>query len=210
MSFTVFLGNLPTWVTADDIKQWLAAEELVADGVKVIRNHETQESKGFAFVEAPTADEMAAIIRRFDRAPLKIACSALIPDSPRQGRKAKQRHRQPPHHPPPLRIVSVPRFVQTARSVAAGIASRRLAAPLLPNSRKCSNPGRRAVVCAQASDHLHTCEPKSHRASVYPVKIQSLPIGLRRAIMWHMKYAWLGCFLFLSSLLSAGTQDSEF
>src|SRR5215469_12873286 len=71
MSFTVFLGNLPTWVTADDIKQWLAAEDLVADAVKVIRNHETQESKGFAFVEAPTADEMAAIIRRFDRAPLE-------------------------------------------------------------------------------------------------------------------------------------------
>jgi len=60
MSFTVFLGNLPTWVTADDIKQWLAAEDLVADAVKVIRNHETQESKGFAFVEAPTADEMQA------------------------------------------------------------------------------------------------------------------------------------------------------
>ena len=71
MSFTVFLGNLPTWVTADDIKQWLAAEDLVADAVKVIRNHETQESKGFAFVEAPTADEMQSIIRRFDRAPLE-------------------------------------------------------------------------------------------------------------------------------------------
>ena len=65
MSFTVFLGNLPVWVTADDIKQWLSAEDLVADSVKVIRNHETQESKGFAFVEAPTVDEMQAIIRRF-------------------------------------------------------------------------------------------------------------------------------------------------
>ena len=40
-------------------------------GGKVIRNHETQESKGFAFVEAPTAEEMQAIIRRFDRAPLE-------------------------------------------------------------------------------------------------------------------------------------------
>ena len=71
MSFTVFLGNLPTWVTADDIRQWLTAEDLVADAIKVIRNHEPQESKGFAFVEAPTADEMQAIIRRFDRAPLE-------------------------------------------------------------------------------------------------------------------------------------------
>src|SRR3954471_5488361 len=85
MSFTVFLGNLPTWVTADDIKQWLAAEDLVADGVKVIRNHETQESKGFAFVEAPTADEMAAIIRRFDRAPLEDKVLRANPAQPTKG-----------------------------------------------------------------------------------------------------------------------------
>src|SRR5438270_4215792 len=82
MSFTVFLGNLPTWVTADDIKQWLAAEDLVADAVKVIRNHETQESKGFAFVEAPTSDEMNAIIRRFDRAPLEDRLLRANPAQP--------------------------------------------------------------------------------------------------------------------------------
>src|SRR5215467_26107 len=89
MSFTVFLGNLPTWVTADDIKQWLAAEVLVADAVKVIRNHETQESKGFAFVEAPTADEMAAIIRRFDRAPLEDRLLRANPAQPPKGKDAK-------------------------------------------------------------------------------------------------------------------------
>ena len=86
MSFTVFLGNLPTWVTADDIKQWLAAEDLVADGVKVIRNHETQESKGFAFVEAPTPDEMQAIIRRFDRAPLEDRLLRANPAQPPKGK----------------------------------------------------------------------------------------------------------------------------
>src|SRR3954467_13054198 len=85
MSFTVFLGNLPTWVTADDIKQWLAAEDLVADFVKVIRNHETQESKGFAFVEAPTSDEMQAIIRRFDRAPLEDKVLRANPAQPSKG-----------------------------------------------------------------------------------------------------------------------------
>ncbi len=85
MSFTVFLGNLPTWVTADDIKQWLAAEDLVADSVKVIRNHETQESKGFAFVEAPTPDEMQAIIRRFDRAPLEDKILRANPAQPSKG-----------------------------------------------------------------------------------------------------------------------------
>jgi RNA recognition motif-containing protein len=85
MSFTVFLGNLPIWVTADDIKQWLAAEDLVADSVKVIRNHETQESKGFAFIEAPTGDEMQAIIRRFDRAPLEDKVLRANPAQPSKG-----------------------------------------------------------------------------------------------------------------------------
>jgi RNA recognition motif-containing protein len=88
MSFTVFLGNLPTWVTADDIKQWLAAEDLVADAVKVIRNHETQESKGFAFVEAPTSEEMQSIIRRFDRAPLEDRLLRANPAQPPKGKDA--------------------------------------------------------------------------------------------------------------------------
>jgi RNA recognition motif-containing protein len=71
MSFTVFLGNLPAWVTKDDIKSWLNAETLVFDDVKVIRNPETQESKGFAFIDTPNSEEMNSIIRRFDRAPLE-------------------------------------------------------------------------------------------------------------------------------------------
>ena len=95
MSFTVFLGNLPTWVTADDIKQWLAAEDLVADAVKVIRNHETQESKGFAFVEAPTNDEMQAIIRRFDRAPLEDRMLRANPAQPPKGKELPPRGPQP-------------------------------------------------------------------------------------------------------------------
>jgi RNA recognition motif-containing protein len=86
MSFTVFLGNLPIWVTVDDIKGWLAAEDLVADSIKVIRNHETQESKGFAFVEAPTAEEMQSIIRRFDRAPLEGKLLRANPAQPAKGK----------------------------------------------------------------------------------------------------------------------------
>jgi RNA recognition motif-containing protein len=86
MSFTVFLGNLPAWVTADDIRGWLTAENLVADAIKVIRNPETQESKGFAFIEAPNTDEMNAIIRRFDRAPLE---DRLLRANPAQPPKAK-------------------------------------------------------------------------------------------------------------------------
>ena len=67
----MFLGNLPAWVTKDDIKSWLNAETLVFDDVKVIRNPETQESKGFAFIDTPNSEEMSSIIRRFDRAPLE-------------------------------------------------------------------------------------------------------------------------------------------
>jgi RNA recognition motif-containing protein len=86
MSFTVFLGNLPIWVTADDIQSWLNSENLVADSIKVIRNPETQESKGFAFIEAPNAEEMQAIMRRFDRAPLEdrlLRANAAQPPKPR-------------------------------------------------------------------------------------------------------------------------------
>jgi RNA recognition motif-containing protein len=86
MSFTVFLGNLPAWVTADDIRGWLAAENLVADAIKVIRNPETQESKGFAFIESPNTDEMNSIIRRFDRAPLE---DRLLRANPAQPPKPK-------------------------------------------------------------------------------------------------------------------------
>ena len=86
MSCTVFLGNLPTWVTADDIKSWLSAENLVADSIKVIRNPETQESKGFAFIEAPNGEEMQSIIRRFDRAPLEDRLLRANPAQPPRGK----------------------------------------------------------------------------------------------------------------------------
>jgi RNA recognition motif-containing protein len=88
MSFTVFLGNLPTWVTADDIQSWLNAEALVADSIKVIRNPETQESKGFAFIEAPNQEEMLSIIRRFDRAPLEDKLLRANPAQPPKGKGA--------------------------------------------------------------------------------------------------------------------------
>src|SRR5277367_2430198 len=119
MSFTVFLGNLPTWVTADDIKGWLTAENLVADAIKVIRNPETQESKGFAFIEAPNAEEMNSIIRRFDRAPLEDRMLRANPaqppkpkgstrpgDRPERGPERAPDHRpehrpeRPPYHAP--------------------------------------------------------------------------------------------------------------
>jgi RNA recognition motif-containing protein len=98
MSFTVFLGNLPLWVTADDIKSWLTAENLVADNVKVIRNPETQESKGFAFIDAPNQEEMNSIIRRFDRAPLEdrlLRANQAQPPKPKGAKNAPVQQQQP-------------------------------------------------------------------------------------------------------------------
>jgi RNA recognition motif-containing protein len=108
MSFTVFLGNLPAWVTADDIQSWLNAESLVADAIKVIRNPETQESKGFAFIDAPNQEEMQAIIRRFDHAPLEgklLRANPAQPPKPRaygNGKpddRAQKRHTKRPNKP---------------------------------------------------------------------------------------------------------------
>ena len=70
MGHNIFFGNLPTWVPPDDIKPRLDSSDLVCDAVRVIRDFETQESKGYAFVEAPNDEEMHAIIRRFNRAPI--------------------------------------------------------------------------------------------------------------------------------------------
>ena len=70
-SRTVFMGNLPPWVTAEDIQSWLQQENITFDEVKVIRDFETQESKGYAFIEAATDEDCKAIIARFNHAPLE-------------------------------------------------------------------------------------------------------------------------------------------
>ncbi len=70
MGRTVFMGNLPAWVTAGEIEEWLNSEQIVYDEVKVIRDFETQESKGFAFVEAASDEDVKATIKRFNRAPI--------------------------------------------------------------------------------------------------------------------------------------------
>ena len=95
MNYTVFLGNLPTWVTAGDIKSWLHSENLVADSIKVIRDRETQESKGFAFIDTPNGEEMNAIIRRFDRAPLEDRLLRANQAQPQQSRPDRPHRKKP-------------------------------------------------------------------------------------------------------------------
>jgi RNA recognition motif-containing protein len=67
---------------------------LAFDDVKVIRNPETQESKGFAFIDTPNSEEMNLIIRRFDRAPLE---DRLLRANQAQPPKSKGQGPAPPY-----------------------------------------------------------------------------------------------------------------
>lgn len=111
MGHNIFFGNLPTWVTADDIRSWLESSDLVCDAVRVIRDFETQESKGYAFVEAPNEEEMLAIIRRFNRAPIDgklLRAKAAHPkgDRSQSHRKGMRRRGGPGSGPRPKRTSS--------------------------------------------------------------------------------------------------------
>lgn len=93
MGRTVFFGNLPAWVTADEIKSWLNTEGIVFDEVKVIRDFETQESKGFAFVEAATDEDVKAAIKRFNRAPIDDKVLRVNEARPPESGKQRPRRR---------------------------------------------------------------------------------------------------------------------
>ena len=93
MGTTVFMGNLPEWVTSDEIEGWLKAEGVVFDEVKVIRDFETQESKGFAFVEASTEEDVKTIIKRFNRAPIDDKVLRVNEARPAEGGKQRARRR---------------------------------------------------------------------------------------------------------------------
>ena len=93
MDRTVFMGNLPAWVTAEEIEEWLNSEQIVYDDVKVIRDFETQESKGFAFVEAASDDDVKALVKRFNRAP--IDDKVLRVNEARSNDTVKPRARRP-------------------------------------------------------------------------------------------------------------------
>jgi RNA recognition motif-containing protein len=154
MSFTVFLGNLPVWVTADDIKSWLTSENLVADAVKVIRNPETQESKGFAFIESPNQEEMNSIIRRFDRAPLEDRLLRANPaQPPKSGGKPPVKTAPPPERPKrtaPSATATQPTVTPAANAPAANAAARKS-----PNPRRGNHsPSRQSAFAEELAKAL--------------------------------------------------------
>jgi RNA recognition motif-containing protein len=92
MPQTVFMGNLPSWVTSEEIESWLNQEGIIFDEVKVIRDFETQESKGYAFIEAASGEDVQAIIKRFNRAPLDD--KILRVNEARSGEEARKPRRK--------------------------------------------------------------------------------------------------------------------
>jgi outer membrane protein assembly factor BamA len=57
---------------------------------------------------------------------------------------------------------------------------------------------------------FHTCEGKSHPASLFLFYLQFFASGRGRALTAPMKYLWVGCLLVAGCPLFAGSQDSEF
>ncbi len=154
MSFTVFLGNLPVWVTADDIKSWLSSENLVADAIKVIRNPETQESKGFAFIESPNQDEMNSIIRRFDRAPLEDRLLRANPaQPPKSGGKGATKP-APATAPDRAKRPAATGAVGAAAATAAGAGSAAVQARKPSNTRRSNTPSRQSAFAEELAKAL--------------------------------------------------------
>ena len=94
MPRTVFMGNLPSWVTADEIESWLTNENILFDEIKIIRDFETQESKGYAFVEAASDEDLKALITRFNRAPLDDKVLRVNEARANEGQKDRSRQKR--------------------------------------------------------------------------------------------------------------------
>ncbi len=66
----IYVGNLPFGATEDDVRQAFAAYGTVSS-VAIIKDRETGQSRGFAFVEMPSSDEGNTAIKNMNGAPLK-------------------------------------------------------------------------------------------------------------------------------------------
>jgi cold-inducible RNA-binding protein len=66
----IYVGNLPFTVSEDEIRQAFAAFGMVSS-VAIIKDRETGQSRGFAFVEMPNNDEGNKAITGMNGQPLK-------------------------------------------------------------------------------------------------------------------------------------------
>ena len=66
----IYVGNLPFTASEDEIRQAFAAYGTVSS-VAIIKDRETGQSRGFAFVEMPNNDEGTAAITNMNGKPIK-------------------------------------------------------------------------------------------------------------------------------------------
>jgi hypothetical protein len=66
----IYVGNLPFTATEDDVRQAFSAYGTVSS-VAIIKDRETGQSRGFAFVEMPTNEEGNNAITNMNGKPLK-------------------------------------------------------------------------------------------------------------------------------------------
>ena len=66
----IYVGNLPFTASEEEIRQAFAAYGTVA-AVSIIKDHETGQSRGFAFVEMPNSEEGQAAVTNLNGKPMK-------------------------------------------------------------------------------------------------------------------------------------------
>jgi cold-inducible RNA-binding protein len=66
----IYVGNLPFTASEDDVRQAFAAYGTVSS-VAIIKDRETGQSRGFAFVEMPNSEEGTKAINAMNGTPLK-------------------------------------------------------------------------------------------------------------------------------------------
>ncbi len=66
----IYVGNLPFTASEDEVRQAFAAYGTVSS-VAIIKDRETGQSRGFAFVEMPNNEEGTAAINNLNGKPLK-------------------------------------------------------------------------------------------------------------------------------------------
>lgn len=79
----IYVGNLPFTASEDEIRQAFAAFGTVAS-VSMIKDHETGQSRGFAFVEMPNNDEGQAAITNLNGKPMKGRALKINEARPRE------------------------------------------------------------------------------------------------------------------------------
>ena len=79
----IYVGNLPFTVSEDDVRQAFAAYGTVSS-VAIIKDRETGQSRGFAFVEMPNNEEGNAAITNLNGKPLKGRALKINEARPRE------------------------------------------------------------------------------------------------------------------------------